>query len=462
VSFTFEATSSFAVESELTGIVDMAWLAVEAQVKSNPLAQIHRARQQFDALRELVTEIKAAGGIKNYVAGMLNALKSEAEDTFDWLNQGYVSDDNDAYILGWMAGYGTEVVTFWAIVRGAATRGAGAAAKAVQIIRGGIKSIDAFTTIGKFKIKMLFWPLNRERYYQIIFKASREHMLIQESVDEIARRLLNLTKTPSAYGTSGGALQVLAERAAVVRRVDLMADWIAKTNRKATGFGDWAKSEHVLRELSAIDEAVGGAAGALTDGALKGYLRYGHSVCVVTTEVGKEVVHTMGIKSVRNYLAGEADLTKLPAKGSLLPTEAEAFFSLFDEGTNMVLQADGTTWVYKGVGRYTQIRIDGNLAKEEHRIAHVLHHKIPDPNRTIHGYFNGTVPEMFETIHQALIGGELLPGNPLNPNRLLDLSPTIIGKTNLGTGSSLIFRDANKIRVGCEADGVTIRTSFPE
>ena len=141
------------------------------------------------------------------------------------------------------------------------------------------------------------------------------------------------------------------------------------------------------------------------------------------------------------------DYAKLPAMGSVNRTEADSLFRLFDEGTDFELDPDdddGHTWIYKGTLRYGQIinKKTGKLDKEQHRIAHVLHHSIDHVGRTDpHGVFTVPKTQVFDLLHDVRS-----LGTPVGKD-FEHTFGSIIGKANNTPKRCQAFRETKRMLV---------------
>lgn len=125
----------------------------------------------------------------------------------------------------------------------------------------------------------------------------------------------------------------------------------------------------MLEEFADVNEIIGTSIYSLSDDALEGFIRYGHSVC--------DANNVQALRAIPKYLAHNGDLSALLPKGGLGKQVFEDFFSFFAKSnTDMVLS--GTTWTYKGRVAYTAMP----GTSEGHRIVHILHHTFQDPART--------------------------------------------------------------------------------
>ena len=448
---------SMGVEGEVDNAISTVQFAAEiGRLVSSPLAVYYCGRQLYGALVKLEQDISTAGGIKNYCKQMVDNVKEDVESTFDWLNTGYISDENDAYILGHGTGYATETVALF-VALNISVNGEAAMAKAVALVREGRQAIQFLNYAGKFKIRMLMWALNYGRYFQVTLGvANNDAALIKREVEEVAKMLNGLAKTPSPYGTSGGSLGVMAQR---YQRIDELAKELAKTNRKANGYGDWLTSKHALSELSALSQGMGTQiADALDVPAMRGYARFAQSACIPDTAAG--TVHVEAVRSVARFLANEPDRTKLPGVGSINRIAANNLFAMFDEGRNFVLEADGVTWTYKGTLRYGPT---GKLNDEQHRIAHMLHHMIDYPGRTVpHGVFTVPAEQVFDLLHEVRTLGIRVPAGGKDFEYTFGV---IVGRANnslqTADGLPLIpYQQTGKVRLGLKANGYDVLTAF--
>jgi len=389
------------LEAEVNNAVSTVQFANEvARLTTDPLAALYRGRELFRTLLKLQQDISAAGGPKEYVRLLVNNVKENAESAFDWLNTGYISDENDAFILGYGAGYATETVALF-VALNLLTDGEAAMGKAVALIRQGTQAIQFLNYAGKFKIRMLMWSLNYGRYFQVTMRVGNDTALVVHEVEEVAKMLEGLAKAASPYNTPGGSLGVLAQR---YQRIDELARVFAKGNRQANGFGNWLRTKHAAGELATLSEAMGASTtDALSVSGMRGAARMAQSMCVVAKQGNTDVAHIVGFQSVRNYLAKEHDWTKLPIAGSIAFGEADPLFALFDEGTPFVLLTDGQTWVYNNALSYGPMvgTTTGELFGEQHRIAHVLHHTFLDTSRTPYSVFAGLPHQVFAKLDQA-------------------------------------------------------------
>ena len=220
-------------------------------------------------------------------------------------------------------------------------------------------------------------------------------------------------------------MEVLAER---IRRIDELAKQFAKTNRKANGYSDWLRSEYAMREIAIFSEAMeGNVADILTDSGMRGLARLTQSMCVREISSGnKQVVRTKAVRALRNYLAKEYDLNKLPTQGALPRAEANLLCSLFDEGGPFVLDADGHTWVYKNRLRYGLMRqANGKVGgREQHRIAHVLQHTLANPTKVDHSVFAIPPSQVYEALDEVWIARNtplVIIGHTVPPNYPFDI-----------------------------------------
>ncbi len=414
----------------------------------DPRRNYERAKELFLALRETYEwydELEGSNFIEKarYIADhMIDQVKDDIDLVEEWSLSPAVDDETNARLLGYVTGLIGEQLCI-GVVATVATEGGYQFYQVIRRIKLGEKVLNILPVGISFRLRGLIWATKGASAYADA-----------RSVWRMMRQLSARTWR----GDRGKCVFILGTR--YRNEVESMM-----TLSKAVNGGDWDHTHTVLGRLAEISDIVGpNASEVLGEDALRGYLRFGHSMPKRLD--ANNTYDVKALKALRNYLAKEPDLTIDPPQGAMDINEVDNFFKLFAEDSpyGFALGNDGQTWVYKDALKYPPM-----VRGEEHRIVHVMHHTFEYPGRlggggpTPHGAFYGSPKEVFDLLDDAFLkpigGAKVVFPQGSRTLILVDYSPMAVGATNPGGGTSYI--STQYLHLVVENAGNSVVTSFP-